>query len=144
MAIKPRVANAPVTDDLGYCTAELADITETTYEDPKNGSETEQLLFDFIADGKVKPINLKVWTGLTVSPEKQDFSKSKTGQYSKLTKIILALGLLTESELDDSEAVEGLGEKLEAIKGSKVKFKLTKSDGKRLSQVDLDTLQLVK
>ena len=79
MAIKPRVANAPLTDDLGYCAAELADITETTYEDPKTGSETEQLLFDFITQGKTKPIVLKVWTGLTVSPDKQDFSKSKTG-----------------------------------------------------------------
>jgi hypothetical protein len=144
MAIKPRVANAPLTDELGFCTGELADITETVFEDPKSGSETDQLLFDFVTPGKSKPIVLKIWTGLTVSPEKQDFSKSKTGEYSKLTKIVLALNLLEETELNDPEVVEALGEKLEGIKGQKVKFKLTKPNGKRLSTIDLDSLQLIK
>lgn len=143
MVIKPRIANTPVTDAQGYCEATLADITETVYSDPKSGDETEQFLFDFITEGKTKPIVLKIWTGLTVSPEKQDFTSKKTGDYSKLTKLILNLKVLTLEDLEDPEKVETIGEKLEALKGSKVRFKLTKAKGNGLSKIDLDSLELV-
>lgn len=143
MAIKPKMANSPVIDDLGYAHGELADITETTYVDPKSGDESDQFQFDFIVEGKIKPINMKFWTGVRISSEKQDFSRSKSGDYSKLTRLCLALGLIEKDGLDDPDSIEALADSLVECKGKQVKFKLAKSDSKSLSTIDLDTIQLV-
>jgi len=143
MAIKPRQANAPVIDDLGYAHGQLADITETAYIDPKTGDESDQFQFDFIVEGKIKPINMKIWTGTKISPEKHDFSRSKSGDYSKLTRLCLALNLIEKDGLDDPDSIEALADSLVECKGKQVKFKLAKSDSKSLSTIDLDSIQLV-
>lgn len=148
MALKPRLANCPVTDSEGYCTAEIADITYL--EDGESEYSGEQFLFDFITPGIQRPINLKVWTGVKINPERYQINGSKTKELNKLTRVCLAVGLVTETDLKtianeaDLDKL-AIGEKLEALKGQQVRFKLLKAaKGKGLSQIDLDTLQLVK
>jgi len=143
MAIKPKMANSPVIDDLGYAHGQLADITETTYIDPKTGDESDQFQFDFIVEGKIKPINMKIWTGTKVSPDKQDYTNPKKPNHSKLTRLCISLGLIEKDSLDDPDSIEILGDSLVECKGKQVKFKLLKSDSKGLSTIDLDTIRLV-
>jgi hypothetical protein len=143
MPIRPIAANRPILDSEGYVTATLTDITETTFE--SEDSERNQLLFDFIVEGSKKPINMKLWSGLTISSDKNWVrSKNAKPEYSKLTQISLVLGLFSEAELieNDSKIAESLGDNLEALKGSKVKFKLLKSKT-GLNSIDFSTIELV-
>jgi hypothetical protein len=144
MPIKAKASNRAIVDDNGYVNATLVDITETVYETEEN--EREQLLFDFLVEGSKKPINMKLWTGLTISSEK-NWVRSKNGkaEYSKLTQLCLSLKLFTESELleNDSLIAETLGEKLESLKGKAVKFKLVKTKT-GLNSIDFTTIELIK
>lgn len=148
MALKPRLANSPVVDANGYCTAELADIT--FLEDGESEYAGEQFLFDFIAEGTQRQINLKLWSGIKINPDRYQVNGGKTKEFNKLTRVCLGLGLITESDLktikteDDLDKLQ-IGEKLENLKGQKVRFKLLKTAKSKggLSQIDLDTLQLV-
>lgn len=148
LALKPRLANSPTIDSDGYCTAELTDIT--FLEDGESEYSGEQFLFDFIVPGIQRPINLKIWTGVKINRDRYQVNGSKTKEYNKLTRLCLALGLITESDLNaikdetDLDKLE-IGDKLEGLKGQQVKFKLLKTaKSKGLSQIDLDSLQLVK
>lgn len=143
MPIKAKAANRPILDNDGYVSAILADITETTFE--TDDSEREQLLFDFLVKGTKKQINFKLWTGLTISSDKNWVRfKNTEPEYSKLTQICLALSLFKESELieDDSKIADSLGSQLESLKGKSVKFKLLKTKT-GLNSIDFTTLTLV-
>lgn len=148
MALKPRLANSPIVDSNGYSTAELADITYL--EEGESDYSGEQFLFDFIAPGVQRPINLKVWTGTKINPDRYQINGSKTKEYNKLTRLCLALGLVSESDLRGIKTEEeldklGIGERLEGLKSQQVRFKLLKTAKNRgLSQIDLDSLQLVR
>lgn len=148
MALKPRLANSPATDSSGYCTAEIADIT--FLEEGESEYSGEQFLFDFIAPGTQRPINLKVWTGVKINPDRYQVNGGKTKEYNKLTRVCLALDLISESILKTVQTEADLdklaiGEKLENLKGRQIRFKLQKTaKSKGLSQIDLDTLQLLK
>ena len=148
MALKPRLANTPVVNDSGYCIADVIDIT--FLEDGESEYAGEQYLFDFVTEGVQRPINLKVWTGTNLNPEQYQVNGSKTKDYNKLTRVCLAMDLISETELKaiksecDLDKLN-LGEKIEALKGQKVRFKLLKAaKGKGLSQIDLNTLELVQ
>ena len=147
MALKPRLANSPTVDFEGWCIAEIVDVT--FLEDGESEYSGEQFLFDFFATGIQRPINLKVWTGVKINPDRYQVNGSKTKEYNKLTRVCLALGLVSETELKAIKAKSDLdalaiGEKLEALKGQQVRFKLLKTaKGKGLSQIDLDSLQLL-
>lgn len=140
MPIKARKGNRLSVDADGYVTAELADITETSYEE--GDSERDQLLWEFIAEGTVKPINLKIWTGVIISSEMNWYPLPKSrAEYNKLTQIILSLGVLKESELESFNEDE-LAEKLESLKGRKVRFKTVQGKSPGLNTIDLKTLRL--
>lgn len=145
MPIKARATNRPITDDSGYVSGILADITETSYQAEDSDNEREQLLFDFVIEGTKKPINLKLWSGLTISSDK-NWVRSKNGkpEYSKLTQVCLSLKLFTEADLikNDSKIADSLGAKLEALKGNKVKFKLVKNKT-GLNSIDFTTIELL-
>lgn len=145
MPIKVSAANKPVTDNSGYVLAEIADITLIDADESEY--ESEQFLFDFIAPGTVKPIVFKLWTSTKIDSEKRDFSRSKAGELNKLTRLCLALKIVSKTDLESltDELLESVGEMLEALKGSKVRFKLQRSaKSKGLSQIDLDTLEPVE
>jgi len=143
MSIRPRKANSISKTDDGFVTAELVDITETTYE--SGDTESEQLLFDFLVPGAIRPVVMKMWTGITISPDKNWVPRPKAKpELNKLSQLCIGLGLLTESELSTFNP-DDLGDRLEALKGASVKFKTIESAKNRgLSQIDLKTLQLVK
>lgn len=142
MALKAKVANSLKVDENGFVNAELADIT--LLDASESDFDKEQFLFDFIAEGALKPVNLKLWSGTTLNPEK--FNDGKVTDYNKLTKICIQLGLVSENDL--LEALKAGIEpdiNLDTLIGLKVKFKITKSmKSKGLSQIDLNTLQPVK
>lgn len=148
MTLKPRLANSPVVDSNGYCTAEIADIT--FLEDGESEYSGEQFLFDFITPGVQRPINLKVWTGIKINPDRYQINGSKTKEFNKLTRVCLAMGLVSEADLKAVTTEADLnklaiGEKLEGLRGQQVRFKLLRTaKGKGLSQIDLDTIQLVE
>ncbi|BAZ47377.1 hypothetical protein NIES4102_44230 (plasmid) [Chondrocystis sp. NIES-4102] len=139
MALKPRMANSVKTDDQGYATATLADITfldadETEYEQ-------EQFLFDFLAEGTKKPVNLKLWTRTNINAQK--YENGSTKDYSKLTRLCLQLGLFSESELSEAyKQGKEVDTDLDQLKGQKVRFKLFKqAKNHNLSQIDIKTLE---
>lgn len=139
MALKPRMANSVKTDEFGYATATLADITfldadETEYEQ-------QQFLFDFLAEGTKKPVNLKIWTRTSINAQK--YENGSTNDYSKLTRLCLQLGLFSELELSEAYSQGNeLDADLDQLKGQKVRFKLLKpARNRNLSQIDLNSLE---
>ena len=139
MALKPRTANSIKTDAHGYATATVADITLLdAYE---SEFEQEQFLFDFLAEGTKKPINMKVWTRTNINGEK--YQSGSTSDYSKLTRLCLQLGLFSESQLSQAYSQgQDIDTDLDRLKGKKVKFKLLKpAKSRHLSQIDLKTLE---
>jgi hypothetical protein len=142
MALKPRMANSVKLDDAGYATATLADITFLDADESEY--EQEQFLFDFLAEGTKKPINLKIWTRTSVNGEKYENGASK--DYSKLTRLCLQLGLFTESQLLQSyKQGKEIDLDLDSLKGQKVRFKLLKqAKNRNLIQIDLHTLEPIE
>lgn len=142
MPLKPRMANAPKTDEQGFVVAELADIT--FFDADESEYDQQQYLFDFLAEGKRNTVNMKLWTGITINPHKYENGSSK--EYSKLTKLMLNLGLVTEQELQQAfNTGKDIEIDLEALKGKQVKFKLKKNPKRMgLATIDLDTIQHVK
>jgi len=142
MSLKTKLANKPIVDKDGFASGVLKNITFIDASDTE--FDREQFQFSFKVEGTRKATTINLWTGTTISGEKYDNGTSI--DYSKLSKIVLKLGLITEKELieayqtgDDPEV------DLESSIGANVKFKLAKSVKKRgLSQIDLDTLTLVK
>ena len=142
MALNPKMANMPKLDKDGYCMGELATITALDASDSDYGKE--QFLFDFIATGTMKPINLKIWTGVTLSGER--FTQGKIDDYNRLTRLIIQLGAVNETDLTTAyQAGKELPLDLDALVGTKVKFKTVKTaKSKGLSQIDLSTLEVLK
>ncbi len=145
MALKPRMANTPITDSEGWIEAELSDVTYL--EADESEYEREQYLFDFLAQGSQRPINFKIWTGTSLNADRyQNGNGSKTAELNKLTRLCISLGLSNEKQLKEAQSKgQEVDIDLEALKGSKVRFKLQKSAKNRgLSQIDIDTVKLVK
>jgi hypothetical protein len=142
MALNPKMANLLKLDSDGYAYGELTSVTLIDADDNDFGKE--QFQFDFTASATMKPIILKIWTGLTLSGLKHGDGKDR--QYNKLTKLLLQLGSINESELITAYA-EGkeLPLNLDTLIGTKVKFRpLKTAKSKGLSQIDLSTLEVLK
>ncbi|WP_013335129.1 hypothetical protein [Gloeothece verrucosa] len=142
MALKPKMANSVKVDDHGYALATLTDIT--FLDSDESEYEREQFLFDFLAEGTKKPINLKLWTGTIINAERYENGKNK--DYSKLTRLCLQLGLINEPDLKQAyRDGKDIDLDLDSLKGLKVRFKLLKQAKTRnLSQIDLNTLEPIK
>ncbi len=138
MSLKPRMANCVKVDN-GWSTGTLADITYLDTDESEY--QQEQFLFDFLAEGTKKPINLKIWTRTNINAEKYQNGSKK--DYSKLTRLCLQLKLFTESELLTAyQKGEELDFDLDILKGQKVRFKLLKqAKNRNLSQIDINTLE---
>ena len=141
MPLKPRMANSVKVNN-GWSTATLADITFLDAEESEY--QQEQFLFDFLAEGTKKPINLKIWTRTNINAEKYENGTKK--DYSKLTRLCLQLKLFKESELLTAyQKGEELDFDLDNLKGKKVRFKLLKqAKNRNLSQIDISTLEPIE
>ena len=140
MSLKTKLANKPIVDKDGYANALLESIT--VIDASENEFDREQFQFSFKVKGTRKEMTMNLWTGTTISGQKYD--NGVEVEYSKLSKIVLKLGLIGERELieayqtgDDPEV------DLDSLIGVKVKFKLGKAIKKGgLSQIDLNSIQL--
>ncbi len=143
MPLKPALANTVKPDSAGYVMGELSSITEL--DSSESEYDSEQYLFDFIVQGTIKPVVFKLWTGVKLNSEKSDFSRSKDGDYNRLTRLCLSLGLITPQDLKslDDDKLTAIGEALDGLVGKKIKFKLIRNLKKNgLGQIDLDSIKL--
>lgn len=142
MALKPRMANSVKVDDQGWAIATLSDITYLDADESEY--EQEQFLFDFLAEGTKKPINLKIWTKTNINAQK--YENGTTKDYTKLTRLCLQLKLFSESELLEAyKKGQEVDVDLDKLKGLKVRFKLLKqAKNRNLSQIDLNTLESIE
>ncbi|AFZ38406.1 hypothetical protein Sta7437_4986 (plasmid) [Stanieria cyanosphaera PCC 7437] len=141
MGLQVKTANqVKVNND--YAIGIIANISFIDAED--NEFEQEQFQFDFLVEGTVKPVNIKLWTGTKISGQK--YSNNSGCEYCKLTVLCLQLGLCTEAEVIEAyEQGKNLNIDLDVLKNKTVKFKLLKSAKKRnLSQIDIKSLELIK
>jgi hypothetical protein len=140
MALKAKMANKLKTDDNGYI---LGTITDIQFIDADESDyEREQFCFLIESEGTKKPIILKHWTGTIINGDNQ----SNNGDYNKLTRLLLQLGVIDEVSLKRAyKNGEEMMVDIEELKGLAVRFKTAKSAKLRgLSQLDPLTLELVK
>ena len=141
MSLKTKLANKPIVDKDGFAQAVLESVTFIDADETE--FDREQFQFSFKVKGTRKEMAMNLWTGTTISGEK--YNNGVDIDYTKLSKIVMKLGLITEKKLiaayetgDDPEV------DLESLIGTSVKFKLTKAVKKGgLSQIDLNSLELI-
>ncbi len=141
MKLEPSPVSTPVVDAEGYCRAELFAVT---YLEPTASECTAKYRFDFIAPCRRGFIQLHLFTGTEIG---QEHNIGYTN-YSQLTRLFLALGLLSESELQtihhsdlDPQTIEAT---LASLTQQPVRFKfLPVTLAEHLFQIDVDSLQLL-
>lgn len=138
MPLKAKIANKAVIDKSGYVEGVIVGIEEIDEREEKQGRKTvrfaEQFRFDIESKGTSKPITYQIWTGQNINSEKFD------GEYNKLTRLSLRLGLLKTSDLKEGKEPEI---DLESLIGKKVKFKLEdsiKRVGLKIPNIDTFTI----
>jgi hypothetical protein len=141
-----RVGKLIIGDD-GYVRATLASIEMQDTTDEK-GRERTQLEYIFKVPTTKGTADKYLWTGLNVNSEKTYFpidpdtgEISATGEYNKLTQLLLALGLLTELQLHSGEDIDI---DIESLIGKEFKFQVIPNRKKpNLSDIDLRTIRFV-
>lgn len=148
MAISISRAAKLIIDADGYVTAKLDSIKIVEFVD-KQGDERSELEFIFKVP-TTKDINTTsdkyLWTGLNVNHQKTYFPPdangiiSSKGEYNKLTQLLLAIGLISESELHSGENIDI---DIEELIGKTFKFKVLPNKVKHgLSDIDLKTIRI--
>ncbi len=143
MSLRTKLANKPIVDENGYASGVLENII--FLDESENDYNYEQFQFCFKVEGTKKPLTINLWTSTKISGEK--WENGSGVDYTKLSKIVMKLGLITEEELIKAyQSGKDPEINLETLIGTKVKFKLVKplkSDKKkRLSKIDLNTIEL--
>ena len=95
MFLKTKLANKPIIDKDGYTNAVLESVTFIDASETE--FDREQFQFSFKVKGIRKEMTINLWTGTTISGEKYD--NGVDIDYSKLSKILLKLGLISEKKL---------------------------------------------
>lgn len=139
MALKVKSANRPIYDAEGFIVASLESVLMLDAEDSE--FDSEQFLFNFVAEGLRKSINFKLWTGTKINPDKYSTEDSKDKKYNKLTQLCLNLNVLNTSDLEALAEGKELDIDLEKLEGMQVKFKLNKAKGFNLGNIDLFSIQ---
>jgi hypothetical protein len=142
MALKPRLANTPQLDSEGYATGSIKSVS--LLDSSSSDYDKEQFVFIFEIAGKLKSIQTRVWTGITVGCEKSDYSDPKHPKYPKLTRLLLATGLLQEDSLASLTSEDLKSIDIESLAGKSIRCKMVSSvKNKGLSVPDIDTIELV-
>jgi len=141
MSLKTKLANKPILDKDGFAQGILDRITFIDASDTE--FDREQFQFSFKVKGTRKETTINLWTGTIISGQKYD--NGFGAEYSKLSKIVLKLGLINENDLIDAYETGSDPElDLETLIGVKVKFKLAKTTKRGgLSQIDLSSIELL-
>jgi hypothetical protein len=148
MAISISRAGKLIIGEDGYVTATLDTITVDDIVDEK-GRERTQLQYVFKVPTTKGTADKYLWTGLNVNPEKTYYpvdantgEVSQTGEYNKLTQLLLALGIISELQLHSGEDIDL---DIETLIGKAFKFKVIPNKQKpSLSDIDLKSICFVK
>ena len=137
MALNPSIGNTIKLDADGYAAAELTAISRLEASESDYGKE--QFLFTFSVDGTRKTINLKLWTGVTLSLDKFSFGFGE--DYNKLTRLLLNLEAITKEQLVEAHRKgEDIPIDLSDLIGSKMKFKPSKNIRSKELEINLYTI----
>ncbi len=146
MAINISRASKIITDTEGYVTAKLFSVVEKISLDPK-GKEITQLEWVFKVPTTKKVADKYLWTGINVNSQRTYYPIDANGvvspnpEYNRLTKLLLALGLLTEQELNSDDDIDL---DIEELVGREFKFKVIPDREKpALGDIDIATMQLL-
>lgn len=132
-----KIANQPVTDESRYCKGIIKNVLLTDEKEDKKGNKyVSQFEFLIESEGTRKAIDFKFWVGQNINSQKFE------GQYNRLTTLLLALGEIKESDLQNIS--ESSTPDLSKLIGKQVKFKIEPSKKKRgLHLPILDTFELL-
>jgi hypothetical protein len=145
MALKAKIANQAVLDRNGYCSGTIESILEVEERVEKIGRKSIKYAaqFEFVikSNGSHKPIIFRFWTGQNLNCVK--FQNEDKVDYNRLTRLLINLGLILESDLEYDLADSKLPD-LESLEGREVRFKLEPSKNSKSLQIpDISTIQLV-
>lgn len=105
MALKAKIANKIVSDDLGFTTGEIIGIGEIEEHTEKEGKKeinyAAQFEFQIAVEGSKKSTILRFWTGTNINSEKFEGEDGQL-EYNRLTRFLLNMGLLDAKKLNDS------------------------------------------
>ena len=157
MGIRVKAANRVQENSDGYATGIFVEIREgkgkTLVQKSKTDiDERHYERFEFVleVDGTVSPIEMVVFTGITLNHEPHDYvgrGRQRKPVYNRLTTFCLALGLLRHDELNTDITpviVERVTESLNNLEGERVRFKLGQVEGKSITAPRLETFELIK
>lgn len=143
--VKLRISNAPKSFE-GYAYGKLASVKEDILE--MSDKDADVLRFTFHVEGKVKPIEMSIITGFSIGLASQQPKKakvrgqSKEPKYNKLTRVCISLGVLKESEINNEDISDLVGERLDGIIYDCFKFKLVPQEkNPSLNTIDMDSIK---
>lgn len=144
MALKAKVANKPVIDSKGYVSGIIKNILDIPEREEKQGKKTIKYAaqFEFVvtSKGSHKPIIFHFWVGQNLNSDK--FQNGNKEDYNRLTRLVINLGLILESDLADIQ--DNKLPDLEALEGKEIRFKLEPSkNNQSLLIPDISSIQLV-
>lgn len=148
-----RVANRPVQDSEGFASAVISrcefgkgqEVVKKSRDDVDT-REYERLEIDLTTEGTNGPIQMSIYTGTALNGVIEEVGRGKNLKkvYNRLTTIALGLGLVKPDELEgviSDATVERVSQDLMNLKGTKIKFKLGKVEGKNLTVPIPDTIR---
>lgn len=143
MALKAKVANKVQVNDNGLVEGTLIQVLETDerieVEKGKDIKYESQFEFHIEVPGTQKNVIYKLWTGKNINNEKYE-KPDKTVDYNKLTKLLLQLGAITESQLKDLSKLNDFD--IESVEGLKIQFELQPSKkGNGLKEPKVSTIK---
>ena len=159
MAVKQKmkIANNLVKTEDGIYEGAIIDLGFGTGKRvEKNGRDIEEIeyaRFEICVafEGTNEPIKIKTYTGVSINNEPVEIkyagrgAKNEVKVYNRFTTLLLVLGLLTETELEnvDEKTLERIEKAMESLKGQVVRCKIGKDKG-GFHAIDLSTLELKK
>lgn len=120
MALRISSANRPMFDEDGFCHGVVKNVSLQEARQTEDGQEIgECIKWEFETPGTLRPYLSLYWTGLTVAPV------DEKGHLSKLSRLCVVLGLLTEDDLGKPD----IDYDLEQAIGLTVKYRLQRTGG---------------
>lgn len=148
-----RAANRPLLDENEYATATVVRAefdkgvhTVKLSRDDIDTREYERFGLDLEVDGTAGVIKMQVFAGVNLNGPIDTVGRGKSAKavYNRLTSICLGLGIVQPDELKGvigPDLIERVQDDLLKLKGSRIKFKLGRVEGKSLSIPVPDTIK---
>lgn len=148
MALKAKVANKVQTNEKGLVEGTIIRVLEieerTEIEKGKEVKYDAQFEFQIEVEGSQKNITYHIWTGQNFNNEKYE-TPDKSFDYNKLTRLMLQLELIKQSDLKDLNNDVLTNFDVEAVEGLRIQFELEPHKTKKTLKVPkLTTIKPLK